>query len=137
MALDHSRIAPVVAIAVGLIVFYGSYQWITNSDRTIRRTREEVIVLAGRDILKEYVTDENLEISDALDRVRTAGKVYIFPTSDGWELSGHYRRRGEKLWHDYLMSLDADVLLVSLSVNDSDPELQTLAAADPKFSTSR
>jgi len=137
MTLDHSRIGPIVAIIIGLLVFYGSYQWISNPERAVQRQQEEGIVLAARAILKQYITDENLEVSDALDRVRSAGKVYIFPTGDGWELSGHYRRPGERTWHDYLMSLDGDAKLVSLSVNDSDPGLLELAQSDPRFTRSQ
>ncbi len=137
MILDHAKIGPMVAIVIGLLVFYGSYQWIKNPERAVQRQHEEEIVLAGRAILKQYITDENLQVSDALDRVRSAGKVYIFPAGDGWELSGHYRRPGERAWHDYLMLLDADTRLVSLSVNDSDPGLLELAQADPRFTTSQ
>ncbi len=92
---------------------------------------------ASRDILRSYVTDEDLEISDPLDRVREAGKVYLFPTDAGWEISGHYRRPGEKSWHAFLMALDADGTLVSLRVQDTDAELTDRAASDQKISISR
>lgn len=94
-------------------------------------------MLASREILREYTDSADLEISDALDRVREAGKVYIYPNELGWELSGHYRRPGERMWHDYLMALDGDLSLLRLSVKDDDPALNDLAAVDTKFSTSQ
>jgi hypothetical protein len=125
-----------VAITIGIVVAFASYQWIADTDRSARRKHEEAIVLASRDILRTYVTDEGLDISDPLNRVRHAGKVYLFPTSNGWEVSGHYRRRDEKRWHAFLMSVDADAALTNLSVQDSAAELVERATLDPKFSTS-
>lgn len=136
MAVNHRNVRILVAFAFGLLVAVGSFQWITDADRSVRRADEEKIVLASRDILRRYVTDSGLEISDAVDRVRAAGKVYMFPTDEGWELSGHYRRPNEKTWHAYLMSIDADVKLKSLSVQDTDAELTALARSDPRLSTS-
>lgn len=136
MAPSHRVIRLVVALIFGIAVAYGSYQWISDADRAVRRAQEESVVVASRDILRRYVKDENLQISDAVDRVRVAGKVYLYPTDDGWELSGHYRRENEKKWHAYLMSLDINVALVSLSVQDADAELIKLALSDPKFDAS-
>ena len=141
MKLDHRVIRLVVALGFGLIVAYGSYQWITDTDRPARRVEEEAVALAARDTLRSYIAnkrlaDESLEISDAIDRDREAGKVYLFPTDDGWELSGHYRRQDEKDWHAFLMALDANVALISLSVQDKDAELSNLAMSDPKFAAS-
>jgi len=133
MEINHRIMRLVVAFSVGLIVSYGSFQWLTDTDRPVRRATEESVVNASRIILLDYIDSENLTISDPLDRVREAGKVYVFPTEDGWELSGHYQRQGEKTWHDFLMKLDADLNLISFAVNDDDPRLSTLAANDPLF----
>jgi hypothetical protein len=62
------------------------------------------------------------------------GKVYIYPTSDGWEISGFYRRDEADGWHPWLMNLDAQLSLESLAVRDSDQQLNRLAAGDSKFS---
>ena len=136
MTLNHTVIRIVVTFVFGLAVAYGSYQWITNTDRTVRRAEEEAVVFASRDILRSYVLDQNLEISDAVDRDRDAGKVYLYPMDDGWELSGHYRRQDEKKWHAYLMSLDENVALVSLFVQDTDQRMLELAHSDPKLDIS-
>jgi len=125
----------VVAFSVGLLVSYGSFQWLTDTERPERRAEEEAVVKASRAILLSYIDSEDLAVSDALDRVRAAGKVYVFPTERGWELSGHYQRAGEKIWHDFLMQLDKDLRLERLSVNDDDARLRALAKSDPLFST--
>lgn len=123
------------AFGAGLLAAYFSYQWITDTERSALRAIEEAVVLESRQLLTRYVGgSREIEISDALDRVRAAGKVYIYPLEDGWELSGHYRRVGESRWHAYLMSLDTDGELLSLAVQDDDPALKQRAAADPLFS---
>jgi len=136
MPPNHRVIRLVVAFIFGLAVAYGSYQWISDSERPARRVEEEAVALAAREILRSYITDENLEVSDPLDRVRDAGKVYLFPTAGGWEVSGHYKRRGEKAWHPWLMELDRNVSLVSLAVQDANASLAERASADPKFTVS-
>lgn len=133
MSPNHRVIRLVVAFVFGLAVAYGSYQWISNTERPARRIEEEAVALAARDILRSYITAEGLEISDPIDRVRDAGKVYLFPTESGWELSGHYKRRNERAWHAWLMALDKEVGLVSLAVQDADAGLAELAKSDPKF----
>lgn len=134
MAVNHRIMSLVFAFSVGLIVAMLSYQWITNPDRAANRAFEEGIVRESRVILDTWVEGGNtIEISDPLNRVREAGKVYIFPTDSGWELSGQYRRTGEREWHPYLMRLDADARLVSLSVKDDDPLLAEKAANDSRF----
>jgi len=137
MPVNHRVMRLVFAFGVGLVAASGSFLWITDTDRSARRAQEEAIVFSSRDILRSYIPDDGLEISDAVDRVREAGKVYFFPTDSGWEISGHYRRPGEKGWHAFLMSVDGNASLVSLSVQDTDMELTRRAAFDPKFSTSR
>ena len=134
MAVNHKIMRPLFAIGVGLFVAYSSYQWITNTERAARRTHEETVVQESRRVLLAYVADgSEIEISDALDRVRAAGKVYIYPTADGWEISGHYRRGDDSRWHSFLMTLDEDTRLLSLSVGDDDRDLQQKAATDPLF----
>lgn len=127
----------VFAFGVGLLAAFMSYQWITNPERAAIRAIEEGVVRESRLILESWVeSDESIEISDPLNRVREAGKVYIYPTDGGWELSGQYRRTGEREWHAYLMMLDTDARLVSLSVADDAPELAEKAASDSRFSIS-
>lgn len=71
---------------------------------------------------------------DPLAPDRKVGKVYVYPTADGWQVSGHYRRVGEERWHPWLMSLDGNGGLRSLALRDDDPGLTARAATDPKLS---
>lgn len=135
MAVNHKIFRLVFAFGIGLLVAFGSYRWITNADRGTQKIVEESVVLESRQILRSYFPDTPvLHLSDPLDRVREAGKVYIFPTDGGWEISGHYQRDGEKRWHAFLMTLDASASLVTLSVEDDDPQLLEKAESDPSFS---
>ena len=135
MSINHRVMSLIFAFGVGLLVSFCSYQWITDDQRGAQRAVEEAVVRESRLILESYVgRSAEIEISDPLDRVRAAGKVYIYPIGDGWEVSGQYRRVGERRWHAYLMSLDSESRLVSLSVEDASSELAGIAAADPKFS---
>jgi len=137
LRINHRLSGLVFAFAVGLSVAYCSYQWISNPDRGARRAVEEGIVRESRRILHSYLAGESsIEISDALHRVKSAGKVYIYPAADGWELSGQYRRGGERAWHAYLMFLDRDGKLVTLSVEDSAPALLERGASEPQLEVS-
>lgn len=134
MAVNHKITGLIFAFSVGLAISYCSYQWVINTDRSARREIEEAVVLESRAILRSYVSPgKPIQISDPLDRVREAGKVYIYPTQAGWELSGQYQRDGEQGWHPYLMQLDSESRLVSLSVRDDDPATAERAGADTRF----
>ena len=134
MAVNHRILSLIFAFGVGLSVSFCSYQWITNPDRGAQRAIEEGVVRESRQILDEWVADGTaIEISDPLNRVREAGKVYIYPIATGWEISGQYRRSGERRWHPYLMKLDNDARLISLSVDDNRPAVLEKAAADPRL----
>lgn len=133
MAVDHKKMRIVVALTVGILVFFSSYRWITDAERPERRAQEEAVVMAARSILFAYIGDDKLRISDPLDRVREAGKVYIYPESFGWEISGHYQRPGEAGWHDFLLTLDTNAELIRLLVKDDDAVLRDKARTDAKF----
>ncbi len=94
--------------------------------------------MSAREIVRSYIPAEGeLKIADPLAPNRVAGKVYIYPTENGWEVSGHYRRNAGDRWHPFLMSLGANVELVLLSVRDADEKLGAAADDDPKLSVSR
>ncbi len=133
--INHKVIRPLVAVAIGLVLALYSYQRITDPEPGLQRAREEGIVMVARDILQSYVSPRNaIEIVDAVSPAGKVGKSYIYPTDDGWELSGHYRRDENDRWHPYLMSLNADAGLKSLAVQDGNDRLIGMSAQDPKFS---
>ena len=137
--MQHHRIVRlVVAFAVGIVLALYSYQRISDPEPALQRAREEAVVKSAREILRAYVPAEvALEIADPLAPNRIAGKVYIYPAENGWEVSGHYRRNAADRWHPFLMSLDANIELISLSVRDSDAGIRAAAGDDPKFSVSQ
>ena len=133
--INHKVVRPVIALIIGVILALYAYQRITDPEPRAQRAREEAVVFSAREILQSYVAPgEHLEIVDPLSPNRKAGKVYIYPTDAGWELSGHYRRGADDRWHPYLMSLDGAAGLESLAVRDADDRLIGMSSQDPKFS---
>lgn len=125
----------VFALAVGLAVAWYAYERVTDPDPGVAREREEAIVLRARDIVSRTIAPgATLEIVDPLAPNRVAGKVYIYPSNGGFEVSGYYRRSEAGGFHPWLMRLEGDGTLVSLTVRDDDPELIERAAADPRLS---
>jgi hypothetical protein len=128
----------IFALAIGLFLALFSYQRFTEQEPGLERSMEEAAVMAGREILRDFVAvEDEIEIIDPLAPSRVIGKVYIYPADSGWELSGFYRRNRDDRndrWHPYLMSLDAGLMLITLSVKDTDSQLISTAASDPRFS---
>ena len=138
MKVNHRILRPVVAFAIGFAVAFYAYDRLTDPRPRLERERQEAVVRASRNILLEYLEDPpGLQIVDPLAPDRKVGKVYIYPASQGWEVSGHYKRDDDDRWHPYLMRLDADSRLVLLSVQDDDARLRQQAARDPKLTTER
>ena len=134
----HRIIRPVVAFSVGIVLALYAFERISDPEPARQRAREEAVVISAREILKSYVpVDGEIEIADPLAPNRVAGKVYIYPTDNGWEVSGHYRRNESERWHPFLMSLNANIDLLSLSVRDNDEKMAVAADNDAKFSGSR
>jgi len=133
--ISHKVVRPLVSVTVGLVLALYSYQRITDPEPGLQRATEEAIVMVARDILQSYVSPGNLiEIVDAVSPASKVGKSYVYPTDDGWELSGHYRRDENDRWHPYLMVLNGDAGLKSLAVQDGNDRLIGMSAQDPKFS---
>jgi len=133
--INHKTISWVIALSVGLLLALFSFERISDPEPRAQRAEEEAVVLAAREILQSYVSPgAELLLVDPLDTNRKVGKVYIYPTEAGWEVSGHYRRDANDTWHPYLMSLDNAVKLVNLAVSDSNERLLGLSSQDSKFS---
>lgn len=134
MTINHRIMRWVVAFGFGLIVSLYAFQRISDPGPGMQRAREEAIVRTARDILGETIAPgAALEIVDPLSPDRKVGKVYVYPTDSGWEVSGHYRRGSPDSWHPFLMQLDAGSTLVRLSVRDRDTRLLRRAAEDPRL----
>jgi hypothetical protein len=132
---DHRVIRWVFAFAIGFALAFYAFQRISDPEPRRQRAREEAVVVAARTLVQNYVLPGGVvETVDPLAPQRKVGKVYVYPTDSGWEVSGYYRRDAADRWHPFLIGLDKDIRLKSLSVRDADEKLAALAAADPKFS---
>lgn len=132
MTVNHKILSWIVALEFGLSLSWCSYQRITDPEPAARRALEESVVVSARTILVSYLgTDTAPEFVDPLSPDRKVGKVFIFPEADRWQVSGYYQRRGEARWNPFLMVLDGERQLVSLSVRDADLGLADKAAGDP------
>jgi hypothetical protein len=133
-SLTHRITRFTIALGVGLALSLYAYQRVTDPEPAMQRAKEEAVVLAARDILRRYIRPSpELRIVDPVSPNRKVGKSYIYPTETGWEVSGRYRRDDSDRWHPFLMALNADATLASLSVKDSPDRFTTEARQDPKF----
>jgi len=116
--MNHRIGRLVFAFGVGLLVAFLSYKWITNPAPRLERQQEEAVVLQARVSLSEVTGITTPEIVDPLAPDRKVGKVYVYRSGDGWEVSGYYRRDDDDEWHPFLMSLDAARSMTHLKVQD-------------------
>ena len=119
------------ALLIGLLVATLSYRWITNPEGREERALQESIVESSRVSLTSALGIESLQIVDPLSPNRKAGKAYIYAEGDGWAVSGYYRRDENDRWHPYLMSLNGDLSLSFLKLQDRDQKLIDRAATNP------
>jgi len=115
--MKHKLGGLLFALGVGALVMWVSLQWIAgNTERRERRAVEEAIVLQARSALGDVLGEaERLQIVDPLNPNRVAGKVFIYPIDEGWQVSGHYRYEAGTRWYPWLMNLSAEGALESLS----------------------
>lgn len=137
MRINHRVGSIVFGVIVGLVAAAGSYHWITDPQKLAARQAEERAVLRARDLLAERLSIAGLQVVDPLATNRKVGKVYIYPSEDGWDISGYYRRSDDDSWHAYLMAVTSGLQLESLKVDDDDPALAALARSDPAIEISR
>ena len=129
--MNHRAGSIVFGLAIGLLVAVLSYQWLTDPSNRVARNKEVSVVELSRGILNDTLGIQDLQIVDALAPQRKVGKVYVYPLENGWDISGYYRRDDDDRWHPFLMTLDSELSLRSLKVQDSDKSLAQRAATDP------
>ncbi|MDH5311949.1 MAG: hypothetical protein OEY08_18615 [Gammaproteobacteria bacterium] len=126
----------VFAFGVGLLLAWLAYTRVTDPEPQLQRAREEAAVHAAAAVLAELLGAGNeVELIDPLHPNRAVGKTYVYPAAGGWQVSGYYRRGESDSWHPWLMTLDGQRRLVSVSVQDDAPEIRVLAESDPRVST--
>ncbi len=134
--MDHRIGRTVFALVVGLLVASVSYQWISSPAGREERAIQVSAVETSRLYLAAVVDAVSLEIVDPVSPNNKVGKVYIYPESQGWAISGYYRRGADDPWHPYLMTLGADQDLIQLKLQDAAWELAERAARDPRLEIS-
>jgi hypothetical protein len=123
-----------IVLTVGVTLAFISYQRITDPQPRLERAKEESVVLEARVVLHSYVMPVGaLELVDALAKDHKVGDSYVWPNEAGFEVSGFYRRDSGDHWHPFLMQLDQDSELISLSVGDGNERLLGLSSQDPQF----
>ncbi|MCH7829839.1 MAG: hypothetical protein IIB75_04655 [Proteobacteria bacterium] len=121
--MNHRLGRTAFALLAGLLVAYLSYQWITNPEGRAERALQVNVVAAARTVLNAAIGAGPLEIVDPVAPNRRVGKAYIYREGENWAVSGHYRRGEGDRWHAYLMLLGPDDAVLSLKVQDTDPQL--------------
>ena len=135
--MNHRMVSRVFGFAVGLVVAYMAYQWVSDPSRRVESDEQDKVVETSRVVLKNKLAIGDIELVDPLAPQRRVGKVYIYPVTDGWEVSGYYRRNEDDRWHPYLLTLSSELTLVYLKVQDAEPGLASMSETDPLFETSR
>jgi hypothetical protein len=135
--MNHRIGSTVFGFAVGLVVAYLAYQWVSDPNRRVESDEQDKVVETSRVVLKNKLAIGDIELVDPLAPQRKVGKVYIYPVTDGWEVSGYYRRNEDDRWHPYLLTLSSELTLVYLKVQDAEPGLASMSETDPLFETSR
>lgn len=132
MALTELRPGSIVfGLAVGLAVAWWSYVQFADPAKLDERREQERVVLLARQHLIAKIGLADAEIVDPLAPQRKVGKVYIYPSADGWEVSGFYRRDDSDRWHAFLMSIDGSDALRHLKVQDRNDALAVRSMSDP------
>lgn len=121
--MNHRLGRTAFASLAGLLVAFLSYQWITNPEGRAERALQVNVVAAARTVLNAAIGAGPLEIVDPVAPNRRVGKAYIYREGENWAVSGHYRRGEGDRWHAYLMLLGPDDAVLSLKVQDTDPQL--------------
>ena len=134
LSLAHKVVRFTLALCIGLGLAFYAYHRVTDPQPAMQRAREEAAVLAAREILKSYLAPAGEpEIVDPVSPSRKVGKSFVYPADAGWEISGHYRRNQSDRWHPFLMSIDHDHQLLTLSVRDTTGNFSPAALQDPRL----
>ena len=131
--MNHRIGRTVFALVVGLLVATVSYQWISSPAGREERAIQVSVVETARHHLATTVDADALEIVDPVSPNNKVGKVYIYPESRGWSVSGYYRRSEVDDWHPYLMTLGEYQDLIHLKLKDDAVDLAERAVRDPRL----
>jgi len=106
----------VFALSVGLALAWFAYQSKPTPEQRAARQVEEAMVMRAREAVRRDLSagGEAVQIVDPLNTNRAAGKSYVYPVEDGYEVSGYFRRGPGEFWMPWIVRLDGDGKLVEL-----------------------
>jgi hypothetical protein len=118
-SMNHRVGRLVFGFGVGFVAALLAYRWAADTGSQAEREMQISVVEESRALLYATLNIGELELVDPLSPDRVVGKGYVYPTADGWEVSGFYRRSKLDLWHPYLVTLDNSMSLAHLKISDT------------------
>ena len=131
--MNHTTGKWIFALLIGGVLAWLAFERATDPVPIQQKKQQEQTVQISRGILHDWVSpDSALQIVDPLDPDHRIGDSYIWPNGNEWDVSGFYRRDAADAWHPYIMRLDGENRMVSLSVRDEDIALRERAESDDR-----
>jgi hypothetical protein len=130
--MKHKFLRIIIFSILFIAVLTYTYRNVYEPISANQRDDEIQIIHITRSIIKNYIDiSPDIEIIDPLNPNRKIGKSYIFPSDNGWEISGYYKKTDYDNWHPWLISLNSVNELVSIAVKDDNPRINKKSIEDP------
>ena len=130
--MKHQFLRIIIFLILFIAAITYTYRKVYEPISVNQREDEIQIIHITRSIIKSYIDiSSDIEIIDPLNPNRKIGKSYIFPSDNGWEISGYYKKSGHDNWHPWLISLNSANELVSIAVKDDDSGINKKSIEDP------
>tara|TARA_B100001105_G_scaffold50458_1_gene38034 strand:+ start:208 stop:618 length:411 start_codon:yes stop_codon:yes gene_type:complete len=133
--MKHKFLKIIIFLILFIAALTYTYRNVYEPISVNQRGGEIQIIHITRSIIKSYIDiSSDIKIIDPLNPNRKIGKSYIFPSDNGWEISGYYKKTDRDNWHPWLISLNSTNELVSIAVKDDSPRIKKKSIEDPFLS---
>ena len=130
--MKHKFLKIIIFLILFIAALTYTYRNVYEPISVNQRGDEIQIIHITRSIIKSYIDiSPDIEIIDPLNPNRKIGKSYIFPSDNGWEISGYYKKTDYDNWHPWLISLNSVNELVSITVKDDNLRINKKSIEDP------
>lgn len=130
--MKHKFLRIFIFLMLSIAALTYTYRNVYEPISVNQRGGEIQIIHITRSIIKSYIDiSSDIKIIDPLNPNRKIGKSYIFPSDNGWEISGYYKKTDHDNWHPWLISLNSANELVSITVKDDSPRIKKKSIEDP------
>ena len=130
--MKHKFLKIIIFLILFIAALIYTYKNVYEPISVNQRGDEIQIIHITRSIIKSYIDiSPDIEIIDPLNPNRKIGKSYIFPSDNGWEISGYYKKTDYDNWHPWLISLNSVNELVSITVKDDNLRINKKSIEDP------